>query len=84
MSLGKLERLLDDRQSINGTYHPILTVRILGPFQRVTATQGNNGEGVHDVIMDAGSDSVGVRDIVTNGRNGCICVYRERPLGAGS
>jgi len=59
---------------MNSTHHPILTVRTLGPFQRVTMTFRNNGGGVHNVFLDAGNAGVGVRDIRTRGRNGYICV----------
>jgi len=59
---------------MNGTRHSILTVRTLGPFQRVTIIAGNNGGGVHNVVLDAGNDGVGARDIMTSSRNGWICV----------
>jgi len=52
------------------TYHTTLPVRILGLFQRATMTVGNNGVGVHSIIPDP--DGVGVRNIMTNGRNGSI------------
>ena len=35
---------------------------------------GSNGAGVHNIIPDAGNDSMGVRDTMTNGRNGCVCL----------
>jgi len=62
----------------------ILSARILGIFQRVTMTVGNSGKSVHSDILDVGSDGVGVRDIMKNGRNSCICVYHKRRLGTGS
>ena len=43
---------------------------------------GNNDAGVHNLILDIGSDSVGVCDIMTNSRNGWICVYYKFPLEA--
>jgi len=36
-------------------------------------TVGNSDGGVY--ILDAGSDGLGVRDIVVKGCGGCICVY---------
>ena len=69
---------------MNGTYHPILTTRILGDFQRITGTVGNNGESVHSVILDTGNGGVGVRGIMVNGRNDWICVYWKFLLRAGS
>ena len=83
MGLGRHELLLDDRYSTNGTHRPILTTRILGAFQRVTMTVGNNG-GVHNVVLDTGNDGVGVFDIMADGRNDWICVDCERLLEAGS
>ena len=47
-------------------------------------TVRNNGESVHDVILNAGSNGVGVRGIMTDGGNGWICVYCECLLGVGS
>jgi len=35
---------------------------------------GNNGGDVHNVVLDAGNDGVGVRGIMMSGRNGRICV----------
>ena len=84
MSLGRDKWLLDGRQTTDGTYHLILTARILRAFQRVTMTVGNNGKGVHNVILGAGNGGVGVCDVVRNGGNGYICVYCRCLLGAGS
>jgi len=38
-------------------------------------TVRNNGGSVHDINPDAGSNGVGVRDIMTGGGSGWICVY---------
>ena len=83
MGLGSHKWLLDT-YSTNSTHHPILTTRILGPFQRVAMTVGNNGGGVHNVVLDIGNDGVGVGDIMTDGRIGRICVGCKRLLEAGS
>ena len=64
---------------MNCTYRLILTV-----LQRGTMVVGNNGEGVHNVILDAGNGGVGVRGIMADGRSGWVCVYCEFLLGAGS
>ena len=34
---------------------------------------GNDGTGVCNAIPDAGNDGVGVRNIMINNRDGCIC-----------
>ena len=44
---------------------------------------GNNNRGVRNVILGAGSDGVGVRGVMANGWNGCICGYYECLLRAG-
>jgi hypothetical protein len=46
-------------------------------------TVGNSSEGVHSIVLDTGNSVVGVRDIMTNARSGCICGCRECRLGAG-
>ena len=84
MCLGRGKWLLKDRYSTNGTHRPILTTRVLGAFQRVTITAGNRGGGVHNVVLDSGIDCVGVRGIMSDCRNGRICVDCERPLEARS
>ena len=38
-------------------------------------TVGNNGGDVCNVVLGARSNDVGVRVIMTNGRDGNICVY---------
>jgi len=43
---------------------------------------GNNGEGVHDVILGAENGGVGVGDVMTNSGNGWVCVCYECRLGA--
>ena len=43
----------------DGTYHPTLPVRILGPFRRVAMAVGNNDRGVRNVILGAGNESEG-------------------------
>ena len=68
---------------MNGIHHPILATRILGAFQRVTMTVGNNGR-VHNVVLDTGNDGVGVRGIMSDARNGWICVDCKRLLETGS
>jgi hypothetical protein len=45
-------------------------------------TAGSNGAGVHNAILDAGNDGVGVCDIMTNGRDGCICAHGKFLLEA--
>ena len=47
-------------------------------------TVGNNGGSVHDLILDGGSNGVGVRNIMTDTGSGWICVYCECLLGVGS
>jgi len=84
MGLGRDEWLPDDGYSTNGTYRSILTTLILGAFQRIAMTVGNNGEGFQNTTLGAGNDGVGVRDIMTDGRNGRICVDCERLLETGS
>jgi hypothetical protein len=46
-------------------------------------TVGNSGEDVHSIILDAGNDGVGVRDIVTNGRNRLHLWLSQVPSGSG-
>ena len=58
-------------------------MRILGAFQRVTATVENNGEVFHHVVLDARNDDVSVCDIMTDGRSAWICVYWKCLLGTG-
>ena len=53
------------------------------PFRYVAMTVGNNDRGVRNVILGARSDAVGVRGIMSNDWNGCICGYCNRLLGAG-
>jgi len=84
MCLGRGKWLLKDRYSTNGTHRPILTTRVLRAFQRVTITVGNKGGGVHNVVLDTGNDCVGVRGIMTDGRNNWISVDCERLLEAES
>jgi len=38
-------------------------------------TIGNSDGGVHNVVLDAGSDGLGVRDVMVNGCSGCVCVH---------
>jgi len=47
-------------------------------------TVGNNGGGVHNVVLYNGDDGVGIRDIMADGRNGRICVDCKRLLETGS
>jgi hypothetical protein len=54
---------------MNSTYHQILTLRILGTFRPVMITFGNNGEGVHDIILDARNDDVGWEREVSSGHH---------------
>ena len=75
MSLSSGEWLLDDGQSTSDTYCSILTTHVLAGFQRVTVAVGINGGSVHNVILDARSDGVGVRVIMANGRSGYIWAY---------
>jgi len=85
VGLGRHKWLLDDRYSTNGTYRSILTMLILGAFQRVAMTVGNNGGGVHNLVLHTrDDDGVGTRDIMADGRNGWICVDCKRLLEAGS
>ena len=58
----------------NGTYCPVLVMRIMRAFQRITMNVRNNGVCVYNIIPDMGNDGVGVQDVVMNGRSGCICV----------
>ena len=44
-------------------------------------TVGNNGGDVCNVVLGARSNDVGVRVIMTNGRDGKICVYCRFILG---
>jgi len=57
---------------------------ILGAFQRVAMTVGNNGGGVHNVVLHTGDDGVGVGDIMTDGRDCWIRVDCKRLLQTGS
>jgi len=81
VGLGRDKCLLDEGWDTKGTYHPILTMRILGALRQVTTTVENRGGSVHNVALDARNDGVDVRDIVVNGR---ICGCCECLLGAGS
>ena len=56
----------------NGTYY--LGHAHHGVFQRITMNVKNSDVCVYNVIPDMGNDDVGVRDVVMNGRSGCICV----------
>ena len=73
MGLGRHELLLNDRYNTNGTYCSILTLLILGAFQRIAITVGNSGEGVQSIILDTGNDVVCVGSIMADGRNDWIC-----------
>ena len=84
MGLGRHELLLDDRYSTNGTYRSILILLILGAFQRIAITAGNNGEGVQSIILDTGDDGVCVGDIMADGRNDWICLDCKRLLKVGT
>ena len=84
MGLGRDEWLLDDRYSTNGTYRSILTVLILGAFQRIATTVGNNGEGFQSIILDTGDDGVCVGNIMADGRNDWICPDCKRLLKVGT
>jgi len=84
VGLGRHKLLLDDRYSTNGTHRPILATRILKDFQRIAMTVGNNGGGVHNVVLHTGDDGVGIRDIMADSRNGRICVDCKRLLETGS
>jgi len=84
VGLGRNKWLLDDRYSTNATHRPTLTTRIPGAFQRVAMTVRNNGKVVHNVVLDAGNDGVGVRDTMADGRNDWICVDCKRLLEIGS
>ena len=76
--------MLDDRYSTNGTHRPILITRILGAFQYVAMTVGNNGEGVQSIILDTGDDGVCVGNIMADGRNDWICPDCKRLLKVGT
>ena len=84
MGLGRHKLLLDDTYSTNGTHRPILTTRILGASQCVKMAAGNNGGGVHNVVLHTRDDGVGIRDIMADARNGRICVDCKRLLETGS
>jgi len=84
VGLGRDKLLLDDRYSTNGTYRSILTMLILGAFQRIAIIVGNNGEGFQSIILDTGSDGVCIGDIMADGRNGWIRVDCKRLLETGS
>ena len=73
------------RQQIeyDATYHPILAACILGPFRSATAIVGNNGGGVHNVILDPRDNGVGLRDIMGNGWDDWNCFCCECLLGRG-
>ena len=81
MGLGRNKYLLDKGWDTKGTYHPILTARILGALRYVTTTVENSGGTVHNVILETWNDSVGARDIAANG---CVCGCCECLLGVGS
>ena len=60
VSLGSGEWLLNDGQSMHGTYYPIFTTRILTAFQLVKMDVGSGDAGVCSVARDLGDDGVGV------------------------
>jgi len=80
VGLGRDKLLLDGRYSTNGTYRSILTMLILGAFQRIAITVGNNGESFQSIILDTGNDGVFVGDIMADCRNDWICVDCKRLL----
>ena len=63
MSLGSVRWLSGDGHGGSSTYRLLMTARVLRAFQRVTMNVGNI------VILEVGSDGLGVHDIVTNGRD---------------
>ena len=84
MGLGRHKLLLDDTYSTNGTYCSILAMLILGAFQPIATTVGNNGEGVQSIILDTGDDGVCVGDIMADARNDWICLDCKRLLKVGT
>ena len=66
---------------MNRTHHLILTTRILGAFQYAAMSVGNGGAGICGVTP---GDSMGARDVVTNGRNGFMCPHYKSLLEAES
>jgi len=69
----------------NGAYwYPTLFGRILGPFRCFAVTVGNNGRGLHNVILDAGNDDATVRGVMADGWSGWLCLHWECLLGGGS
>jgi len=67
---------------MNDTYHPIQIACILGAFQSIAITVRNYGGSVCNVIPNAKNDGMGVHDIVVNAGSGNICVYYKCFLGA--
>ena len=57
---------------------------ILGAFQRIAMTVGNNGEGFQNIILDTGNDGVYVGDIMADGRNDWVRVDCKRLLKVGT
>jgi len=84
MSLGRFKWLFSDGWSTYCTYLPIPTIRILKALQRSTIAVGNNGAGTHNVVSGPRNESVGVCDIVMDGRTSCIRVYSKLLLEAES
>ena len=78
MRLGGVRWLSGGGRSRNGTHHLLLTTHILRASQRVMMDAGDTG--VRNVILDIGSDEMGIRDIVASGGDGCVRVCCKFPL----
>ena len=63
MRLGSVRWFSGNGQGRSGIYHLLMTAHVFRAFQRVTMNVGNI------VILEVGSDGLGVHDIVMNGRN---------------
>ena len=77
---GRVRCLSGGGRSSNGTHHLLLTTRILRAFQQVGINVGDSGVDVRSVILDVGSNSMGVHGIVASGGDGCVRVCCKFPL----
>ena len=50
----------------------------------ISLDAGDDGMGGHNVMVNIGNDCTSSRDLVTNGRNGYVRIYRKLGLGANS
>ena len=80
VSLGGVRCLSGGGRSNNGTHRPLLTTHILRAFQQVGMDVGDSGVNVRSLILDVGSDGMGVHDIGVSGGDGYVRVCCKFPL----